>query len=117
MDEAEQQKKRQEAWFYAQAKIALKYDLPVVIHTRNCAEKTLKHLEASGLKQFVIHCFSEDLAFAEKILTYSGEARISFTGILTYAKSASIQEVARNLPLDRIMIETDAPYLVPEPLR
>ncbi len=62
----------------------------------------------------MIHCFSEDWAFAEKVFAISPETKISFTGILTYPKSTSVQEVAQKAPLDRIMIETDAPYLIPE---
>lgn len=86
----------------------------MVIHTRNCSEITLTEIQRSGLQKFVIHCFSEGWDFAEKIFAISGETKISFTGILTYAKSITIQEVAQKAPLDRIMIETDAPYLIPE---
>lgn len=113
-NEAEIQKSRQAEWFHAQAKLAQKYNLPVVIHTRNCSETTLIELKESGLQQFVIHCFSEDWDFAEKIFAISEETKISFTGILTYPKSITIQEVAQKAPLNRIMIETDAPYLIPE---
>ncbi len=112
--EAEIQKERQIAWFHAQAELAKKYNLPVVIHTRNCSETTLTELQKSGLQKFVIHCFSEDWTFAEKIFTISAETKISFTGILTYPKSTIIQEVAQKAPLHRVMIETDAPYLIPE---
>ncbi len=69
---------------------------------------------ASGIKRFVIHCFSEHREFAEDIFSISEEAKISFTGILTYQKSTQIHEVAKTCPLDKIMIETDAPYLIPE---
>ncbi len=115
--EAEEQKWRQVQWFHAQAEIAKKYNLPVVIHTRNCAETTLQELEKSELKKFVIHCFSENWDFAEKIFQISPEIKIGFTGILTYPKSISIQEVAKKSPLNRIMLETDAPYLIPQNLR
>ncbi len=114
---AKEQKIRQKYWFEAQAELAMKYQLPVVIHTRNCPEITLDALKNSHVQKFVIHCFSEDWNFAEKILSLSPQARISFTGILTYGKSLQVQEVAKKLPLERIMIETDAPYLLPEPLR
>lgn len=116
-EEAEVQKTRQIEWFRAQAEIAKKYDLPVVIHTRNCPEITLRELEKSELKKFVIHCFSEDWDFAQKILQLSPQSMISFTGILTYPKSLSVQEVAKKCPLHRMMIETDAPYLIPENLK
>lgn len=113
LDEAELQKWRQIAWFHAQAELAKKYDLPVVIHTRNCSELTLSELKKSGLQKFVIHCFSENWDFAESILRISPETKISFTGILTYENSKNIQEVAQKVPLEKIMIETDAPYLIP----
>lgn len=115
--EAEVQKSRQIEWFRAQAQIAKKHNLPVVIHTRNCPLLTLEELESSGLQKFVVHCFSEDWAFAEKVFELSPEAKISFTGILTYPKSGAVQEVAKKSPLHRIMIETDAPYLIPENLK
>jgi len=116
-EEAERQKTRQKLWFTAQAALALKYDFPVVIHTRNCSEKTLEALRKSWLKKFVIHCFSEDWSFAQNIFSLSEEAKISFTGILTYPNSLAIQDVARNAPLEKIMIETDAPYLIPEQMK
>ncbi len=115
--EIEIQKMRQELWFAAQAKLALKYDLPVVIHTRNCPEKTIAAIEKSWLKKFVIHCFSENWGFAEQIFALSSEAKISFTGILTYPQSLELQEVAKKCPLARIMIETDAPYIIPQQMK
>ncbi len=116
-EEAKIQKSRQIEWFHAQADLAKKYDLPVVIHTRNCCEVTLDELRRSGLQKFVVHCFSEDWDFVEKIFQISPETRISFTGILTYPKSISIQDVAKKAPLNRIMLETDAPFLIPEALK
>ncbi len=113
-EEAEIQKQNQVLWFQAQAELALKYDLGVVIHTRNCPSETLAELKKSGLKKFVIHCFSESWDFAEEVFELWPDTKISFTGILTYPKSVSIQEVAQQAPLHRIMIETDAPFLIPE---
>ncbi len=114
---AEIQKTRQKYWFEAQAGLALRYDLPVVIHTRNCPEKTFEALENSWLKKFVIHCFSENWNFAEEIFSLSPETKISFTGILTYPQSLEVQEVAKKSPLERIMIETDAPYIIPQQMK
>jgi TatD DNase family protein len=115
--EAEIQKTRQKHWFEAQAELALKYNLPVVIHTRNCPEKTLEALKKSWLTKFVIHCFSENWDFAEKIFLLSPESKISFTGILTYPQSFEVQEVAKKSPLEKIMIETDAPYIIPAQIK
>ncbi len=116
-ESAKEQKDRQIEWFRAQAEIALEHDLPVVIHSRQCRELTLKEITNSGLKKFVIHCFSEDWDFAKKIFDISDEAKISFTGIVTYPKALSVKEVAEKSPLNRIMIETDAPYLIPEQVK
>lgn len=61
-------KEKQKKLFFAQAKLALKYNLPVVIHTRNASEDTLKNLFGTWLKKFVIHCFTESLDFAKEIM-------------------------------------------------
>ncbi|MBP7773507.1 TatD family hydrolase [Candidatus Gracilibacteria bacterium] len=115
--EAIRQKGRQIEWFRAQVELAKKYSLPVVIHTRNCSPLTLQELTLSRLETFVIHCFSEDWSFATKVFDMGDKTKISFTGILTYPKSVTIQEVAKKSPLEKLMIETDAPYLIPEGLR
>ncbi|MCB9807307.1 TatD family hydrolase [Candidatus Peribacteria bacterium] len=117
VNEATIQRERQLEWFRAQIKLAKKYNLPVIIHTRNASQITLEELKKSEVKKFVIHCFSENWDFAKEILNMSQESKISFTGIVTYNKSDAIQEVAKRAPLNRIMIETDAPYLTPDPLR
>lgn len=90
---------------------------PIVIHTRSAAEDTLDVLEREGARDVggVIHCFSEDRAFAERALALGFD--ISFSGIVTFKSSTAIQDVARWAPLDRILVETDSPYLAPVPLR
>lgn len=115
--EAELQKIRQKYWFEAQAELAIKYNLPVVVHTRNCPEKTFEALKNSWLTKFVIHCFSENWNFADKIFSLSPDTKISFTGILTYPQSIEVQEVAKKSTLERIMIETDAPYIIPQQMK
>lgn len=111
------QKPAQQAFFRAHAALALELDLPLVIHTRNASADTIALLTASGVKRAVIHCFSEDLGFAEQLMELSGEIYFSFSGILTYPKAQAIQDTARSLPLDRILVETDAPFLVPQELK
>lgn len=107
----------QQAFFRAHAALALELDLPLVIHTRNAAAASIDLLAGSGVRRAVIHCFSEDPAFAGRLMELSGEIYFSFSGILTYPKALSVQETARNLPLDRILVETDAPFLVPQELK
>lgn len=90
---------------------------PIVIHTRSAAEDTIDVLEREGARDVggVIHCFSEDRAFASRALALGFD--ISFSGIVTFKSSAAIQDVARWAPLERILVETDSPYLAPVPLR
>jgi TatD DNase family protein len=99
-NEATLQKWRQIEWFRAQVELAKKYNLPVVIHTRNCSSLTLEELWISKLETFVIHCFSEEWSFATKVFDMGDKTKISFTGILTYPKSVTIQEVAKKSPLE-----------------
>jgi TatD DNase family protein len=109
-----QQKKTQRAFFAAQAELALKLDLPLVIHTRDAASDTVALIKEHGIRRAVVHCFSETLAVAQELLAWSDEVYFSFSGILTYKRSTAVQDAARMLPLDRILVETDAPYLVPQ---
>jgi TatD DNase family protein len=90
---------------------------PIVIHTRSAPADTLAILEAEGARDVggVIHCFSEDRPFAEKALDLGFD--VSFSGIVTFKNSVAIQDVARWAPLERILVETDSPYLAPVPLR
>ena len=97
--------------------LARELDKPIVIHTREAPADTLDILEREGARDVggIIHCFSEDRAFAERALELG--FYLSFSGIVTFKSSAKIQDVARWAPLDRILIETDSPYLAPVPLR
>jgi len=113
----EAQKKAQLAYFSAQADLALRLDLPLVVHTRDASADTLSILKEHGIKRAVIHCFSEDPNFAKDLLTWSDGFYFSFSGILTYKKATAVQDAARVLPLNRILVETDAPFLVPQAVR
>ncbi len=90
---------------------------PIVVHTREAPADTLDILEREGARDVggIIHCFSEDRAFADRALDLG--FYISFSGIVTFKSSAVIQDVARWAPLDRILVETDSPYLAPVPMR
>lgn len=90
---------------------------PIVVHTRSAPADTLAILEAEGARDVggVIHCFSEDRAFAERALALG--FYVSFSGIVTFKKTIEIQDVAAWAPKDRILVETDSPYLAPIPLR
>ena len=90
---------------------------PIVIHTRSAGQEVLDILEQEGAHDVggVIHCFSEDVAFARRALDLSFD--ISFSGIVTFKTATAIQDAARFVPRDRYLVETDAPYLAPVPLR
>jgi TatD DNase family protein len=113
----ERQKQTQHVFFAAQAQLALRLDLPLIIHTRNAAADTIALIKERGIKRAVIHCFSEDPAFARELLKWSDGIYFSFSGIFTYEKSLAVRETARMLPLSRILVETDAPFLVPQAVR
>lgn len=107
---------QQEQLFRQQLTLARELALPVVIHTRNAQDDTIRILQdaACGLPG-VMHSFSGDWAYAQACLTVG--FYLSFSGPLTFKKATELHEVARRAPLDRILIETDAPYLTPHPFR
>ena len=90
---------------------------PLVIHTRDAAEDTLRIMreEKAGEVGGVMHCFTETQEVADGALALG--FHISFSGIVTFKNAAQLKEVARNVPLDRMLVETDSPYLAPVPHR
>lgn len=98
-----------------QVNLAKKLQLPVIIHLRDCKTKALEFLKENHHFKFVIHCFSEDLDFANEIINLGG--MISFTGIVTFPNAQKVQEVAKEIPLEKIMLETDSPFLAPQKYR
>lgn len=92
--------------------------LPVVIHTRDCAEETLEFLQQSsvaGAFTGVMHSFTGPQAVADGCLELG--LYISFAGMVTYKNAADIADIARRIPADRLLVETDSPYLTPHPHR
>jgi TatD DNase family protein len=93
--------------------------LPLAIHARQADEDILAILAeertAGGDFDFLLHCFSSGRALAEQAVAMGGY--VSFSGILTFPKSPEIREIARDLPEERLLLETDSPYLAPAPLR
>jgi TatD DNase family protein len=90
---------------------------PIVIHTRSAPADTIAILEDEKARDVggIIHCFSEDRPFAERALALDFD--LSFSGILTFKNADAIREAARFAPADRILVETDSPFLAPVPLR
>ncbi|WP_049259438.1 TatD family hydrolase [Eikenella corrodens] len=89
--------------------------LPLVVHTRDAAEDTMRLLREHQAHAGVIHCFTEDVHTAKLALDLG--FYISFSGIVTFKNATAIQEAARYVPLDRLLVETDSPYLAPVPKR
>ncbi len=90
---------------------------PIVVHTREAAADTLALLDSEGARDVggIIHCFSEDQPFARVALDLGFD--ISLSGIVTFKNARAVQDVAIWAPLDRLLVETDSPYLAPMPLR
>ena len=107
----------QQERFRVHIRTAIQTGKPLIIHTRDAREDTLRILAEENAHKIggIMHCFVEDLATAETALAMG--FYISFSGIVTFKNAKSIQEVAKMVPDDRILIETDSPYLAPVPMR
>lgn len=108
---------RQEAAFEEQLALARELDVPVIIHSRNAFEDTVRIIDDSKIdwKKVVFHCFSYGADAIEQINKRGGRA--SFTGIVTYKNADAVRAALRSQGLERLMLETDCPYLTPEPHR
>lgn len=95
--------------------LAIELDLPVVIHSREAKADTLRILSESGIRRGVMHCFSGDMEMAERAMAMG--LYISIAGPITFPKAARLQEIAKKIPDEYLLIETDAPYLTPAPYR
>jgi TatD DNase family protein len=103
--------------FRRQVRLAREVGLPVIVHTREADLDTAKLLEEEGAGEVggVIHCFTGGHALADRVLALG--FHISFSGIVAFPRAQVVQEVARRVPEDRLLVETDAPYLAPPPHR
>jgi TatD DNase family protein len=107
----------QQRVFAAQIALARERDLPIVIHTREATEDTFRILREAGEggARGVFHCFTGDAAMARAALDIG--FYVSFAGIVTFQNAAALREAAGIVPLDRMLAETDSPYLAPRPHR
>ena len=102
--------------FLRQIRLARELGKPLVVHTREADVETARLLEAElGPDGGVIHCFTGDWPAAQRYLALG--MWLSFSGVLTFKNAEGVREAARNAPLDRILVETDCPYLAPSPYR
>jgi len=109
---------RQAASFRAQISAARQLDLPIIVHAREADEDIAAIIEdemTKGAFTGVLHCFSSGADLARRALDVG--FYVSFSGILTFKSATTIQQVARDAPADRILVETDAPFLAPVPMR
>jgi TatD DNase family protein len=109
--------KEQRERFREQIQLARELNLPVIIHTREAQEDTINILKEEKASEVggVFHCFSGDAWLAKDALDLG--FYLSFSGILTFQNATILREIAKNTPLDRVLIETDCPYLTPVPYR
>ncbi|MGQ3887426.1 TatD family hydrolase [Legionella sp. CNM-1927-20] len=109
--------KQQRDRFREHIHAAIASQKPLIIHTRQAAEDTLQVMADENASQIggVMHCFAEDLSIAEQAIDMN--FYISLSGIVTFKNATTLHEVARKIPLDRLLIETDSPYLAPVPYR
>ncbi len=108
----------QEKVFHAQIQLALEHDLPLVIHSRDADEQTyqiLAHYQGEKNLRGTIHCFSSDEKYAQKYIDLGFV--LGFGGTVTYPKNNTLRNVAKMVPLEKIILETDAPFLPPQTLR
>lgn len=115
--EADEAQELQRERFRQHIKASITTKKPLIIHTRQAAEDTLKLMREEQADQIggVMHCFAEDLDIAMRSIDLN--FYISFSGIVTFKNATTLQQVAKEIPLDRILIETDSPYLAPVPYR
>lgn len=113
----DQNKSHQKTAFANHIEAGRECDKAIIIHTRAAQKDTIDVMKAENARDVggVMHCFTEDWAMAKQALDLG--FYISFSGIVTFKNATQIQEVAQKVPLDRMLVETDAPFLAPTPLR
>lgn len=107
----------QQQRFRAHIQVANKVNKPIIVHTRDAGKDTLEILQQENAEQCggVIHCFTENQAFADRALELG--FMISISGIVTFDNAGALRAIAKTIPDDRLLIETDSPYLAPMPHR
>jgi TatD DNase family protein len=108
----------QQELFRRHIRVGRTLDLPVIVHSREADDDTVRILQEehkNGAFRFLIHCFSSSQYLSDKSIELGGY--ISASGIITFKKSQALRDSFANVPLDRLLVETDSPYLAPEPYR
>lgn len=116
-EKEEEVRKSQREWFFRQMKLAEEVNLPVIIHSRDAAEHTMqvmKEVHAENIPG-VVHCYSYSLEMAKEFVKMG--YYIGVGGVVTFKNAKKLKDVVQGIPLERILLETDAPYMAPEPHR
>jgi TatD DNase family protein len=111
----EAEREAQRVFFAKMLTLSKKLNLPVIIHSRDAIDDTLQIIKESGVRQGVIHCYSQGAEYVQPVLDLG--FYISFAGVVTFNSAKALQAAVTITPLDRFLIETDAPYLAPAPFR
>jgi TatD DNase family protein len=114
-DTSKEIKTLQQKAFEYQLNFATQHNIPVCIHTRNAIEDTLDIVKSFQKSFGVFHCFCEDVCSARKVLDFG--YMISLSGIVTFKNAHIVHDVAKFVPIDRLIVETDSPFLAPVPYR
>lgn len=105
----------QKKWFVRQLRLAKELNLPVIIHNRDAHKECLDILKREEISRGVMHCFSGSAEMAAEVVKMG--LYVSFAGVITYKNARVAAEALRAVPMERVLIETDSPYLSPEPFR
>jgi len=105
----------QRAVFRRQLELAVKLDLPVIVHTREADDDAIDILRQTAPRKGVLHCFTSGDALAD--FAVENGFMISFSGIVTFPNARRLADIARRIPFDQVLVETDCPYLAPVPHR
>lgn len=116
-DKEEEVQKSQREWFFRQIKLAEEVNLPIIIHSRDAAEDTMKVMREVHAENIpgVVHCYSYSLEMAREFVKMG--YYIGVGGVVTFKNAKKLKDVVQGIPLERILLETDAPYMAPEPYR
>lgn len=106
---------KQKTYFIEQIKLAIKLNLPIIVHSRNSAIEIYEILKNYPEVTGVMHCYSEHVDYVEKFIKLG--FYIGVGGIVTFKNAFEVKEIVKKVPLDKLLIETDAPYLAPDPFR
>lgn len=114
---SDENKEKQKEAFIKQIELAIRYNLPIVIHSRDAAEDTIEIIKKYPNIKMDMHCYGYSLEVAKQLLKINPNIMFGIGGVLTFKNSKKLKEVVEYLDMSNILLETDSPFLSPEPLR